>query len=60
MLKKHKGKRNLKEIKKFINTEATIEDIIEIATVMRDRKRFLELEHTAERNQKVMNKVKHL
>lgn len=43
MLKKMRNKSVLMEIKEFITNEATIEDIIALATIMQMRKKFLEL-----------------
>lgn len=44
MLRISKKKSILMEIKEFITNEATIEDIIALATIMQIRKKFLELD----------------
>lgn len=44
MLRISKNKSILMEIKEFITNEATIEDIIALATIMQIRKKFLELD----------------
>ncbi|MGG5338808.1 hypothetical protein IGJ48_001503 [Enterococcus pernyi] len=44
MLRISKKKSTLMEIKEFITNEATIEDIIALATIMQMRKNFLEID----------------
>lgn len=57
MIKKKFG---MKQVKEFIMTEATEQNMIDIVNLMKARKASMDLEKIANEKKKIMDSVKHI